>query len=210
MTTILIVLGATGCGGPRTREIDFAGSIVPDRPFSVDATVLRETRNGREISLATDLDHRLTLLFFGYTHCPDICPMVLSSIASAMSRLDEAERRQVQVMFVSTDPSRDSASRINTYLAHIDPTFVGLRTSIVDVARIAKSVGVFVAVGGPLPSGGYDPGAHGTLTIAIDQGGHAPVYWPMETSAAQYATDVSFMLGGHGSGLRVPAAGNDY
>jgi protein SCO1/2 len=203
------VLSAIGCSSQRIHEVDFAGRIVPDAPFTIDPTPLAETRTGTEISLASDLDHRLTLLFFGYTHCPDLCPMVLSSIASALTRLDAADREQVQVVFVTTDPARDSADRISAYLAHFDPTFIGLRTSIVDVARVAKSVGVFVATGGSLPSGGYDPGAHGTLTIAIDRNGHAPVYWPMETSAAHYAADISFMLGGGGPDLRVPTLEGD-
>ena len=59
-------------------------------------------------SLATDPDAALTLVFFGYTHCPDVCQIVMSTIASALNRLDAAERERVAVVFVTTDPARDT------------------------------------------------------------------------------------------------------
>ncbi len=72
--------------------------------------------DGQPYSLVDDDTKPLTLVFFGYTHCPDICPMVLSNLASALTRLDDDDKSNVQVVFVTTDPSRDTPEVLRHYL----------------------------------------------------------------------------------------------
>ena len=75
-----------------------------DQPYHPVGTALTDT-DGRPLSLTRDTDARLTLVFFGYTHCPDICQLVMSTLAAARLRLPEDQRRDVDVVLVTTDPA---------------------------------------------------------------------------------------------------------
>lgn len=197
----LLIAVTAGCGG-RTVHARFFGSVVPERPFEVSGTQLR-TATGAPLSLRTDLTKPLTLVFFGFVHCPDICPMVLTSLASAMLRLSEAERQKIAVLFVTTDPTRDTGAVMTRYLSRIDPRFRGVRGEIAAVADVARSVGIYVDAGNRLASGGYDPGLHSTYVVAVEPDGEAPVFWHADTSPSEYAHDLRYMLGG-GRSIRVP------
>lgn len=84
---------------------------------------------GEAYDFQAETDGKLTLLFFGYTACPDICPIHMATIAAALSDFEPALREQVAVVFVSVDPERDSPEQIRAWLDGFDPTFIGLRGS---------------------------------------------------------------------------------
>ncbi len=163
-----------------------------DPPFEV-ADVALESTEGGTMSLA-DPDARLTLVFFGYTHCPDVCPLMMSTIATALTRLDPEDRDQVQLVFVTTDPPRDDAETIRRYLDGYDPTAVGLTGDLEDVEALGDSVGIFVADAEELASGGYDLGSHGSQVIAVDGEGRAPAFWRQDVSSADLAADIDLLL----------------
>ena len=185
---IALAVTVSACGGNQK----FAG-VVLDQPYRIDGTALTDT-DGQPYSLTKDNDARLTLVFFGYTHCPDICGTVMSSLASAVTRLDAADRKQVQVVFVTTDPRRDDEQTLRRYLDHYDPDFLGLTGSLPDIVTVGDSVHVPIEKGAKLPSGGYEV-VHGTTVIAIDHHDEVPVVWTDGTSAAQYAADIHSLLG---------------
>jgi protein SCO1 len=181
----------SGCGG----DADSAGGLTGNRldpPFTVDGTPLTDT-SGEDYSLTRSTDKPLTLVFFGYTHCPDICGVVMANLASAMTRLSDADRAKVDVVYVTTDPARDTTSVLHDYLEHVDPDFIGLTGDLEDIVALGKPLGVGVTQGEKLPSGGYDV-THGTTVTAIDDRDQAPVYWSQETSSAQYAADIHTLL----------------
>jgi protein SCO1 len=179
----------TACGGG--DDAPLAGAVL-DQPYVVPATALTDT-DGESYSLADDTDKRLTLVFFGYTHCPDICQVVLSTLASAMTRLDEADHEQVDVVFVTTDPERDTEKVLRNYLDRFDPTFIGLTGPLDSIIDVGKDLAVAVEHGDKLPSGGYDV-THGTSVLAIDGGDEVPILWTQGTSATQFASDVHQLL----------------
>lgn len=192
VSLLLSVLAA--CGGS-TERIDFTGRVV-EPPFAVRAAELQDT-SGEAVSLGKDGDARqLRLVFFGYTHCPDICPTVLASLASGLTKLTAADRRRVQTFFVTTDPSRDTSEALSTYLSRFDESFEGLSGDIDTTAKIARSVGIYVDQGEELPSGGYDPNSHSTYIVAIDKQGKAPAFWNPDTSPSQFAADITHLLHG--------------
>jgi protein SCO1/2 len=180
----------TACGGD-DDDVPLAGAVL-DKPYAVPATALTDT-DGEPYSLADDTDKRLTLVFFGYTHCPDICQVVMSTLASAMTRLDEADHEQVDVVFVTTDPERDTEKVLRNYLDRFDPTFIGLTGPLDSIIDIGKQMAVAVEQGDKLPSGGYDV-THGTSVLAIDGGDEVPILWTQGTSATQFASDVHQLL----------------
>ena len=98
--------------------------------------------DGQPFSLTKDTDKPLTLVFFGYTHCPDICQTVMANLASAMTRLDEADRDRVDVVLVTTDPARDTESVLETYLTHLTRASSGSPVTSDTIVDVAKPLGV--------------------------------------------------------------------
>ncbi len=182
------------CGGA-PPEGDFRG-VVLDEPYTVPATTLTDT-TGADYSLVSSTDRRLTLVFFGYINCPDICQVVMSSLASALTRLDEADRAEVDVVFVTTDPARDSPEALRGYLDRFDPTFIGLTGDLTTIASIGKPLAVAVEKGEKLSSGGYEV-VHGTHVTGVDSDDVAPVLWTQGTSAAEFASDIHQLLSTEG------------
>ena len=183
----------SGCG-PATSPgagHEMTGTLL-DPPFPVDGTSLVDDSKA-PYSLVEDTDKDLTLVFFGYTHCPDICGIVMSTMASAMTRLSEDERDQVDVVFVTTDPKRDTPELVGDYATNFDPGFIGLTGPIKTVIDVAKPLGIAVEQGDKLPSGGFDV-THGTQIVAIDAADEGIAYWHEDVSSAQLAADLQHLL----------------
>ncbi|MEW8507963.1 MAG: SCO family protein [Candidatus Thiodiazotropha sp.] len=92
------------------------------------------------ISLS-DYRDKIVLLYFGYTWCPDICPTNLALIASTLSEMDVVERLQVQPLFISVDPERDTPQRLKEYVEYFHPSFIGLTGSKPDIDEIVGRYG---------------------------------------------------------------------
>jgi protein SCO1/2 len=101
------------------------GTLV-DPPLPRPSQTLRDT-SGRAFSLADRPADELTVLFFGYTHCPDVCPTTMADLASARAQLPAPLRNRVTVVFVTEDPERDIPRSLRLWLDGFDPSFVGLR-----------------------------------------------------------------------------------
>jgi protein SCO1/2 len=86
-----------------------------------------------------------SLLFFGYTHCPDVCPFVLQELGrvAELARETAGPDALPQVVFVSVDPDRDPSDRLREYVHFFDPSFIGVTGSDAELARLARSVGAF-------------------------------------------------------------------
>jgi protein SCO1/2 len=161
-------------------------------PYSFPDTTLTDT-SGDEVDLTAALEEPLTLVFFGYTHCPDICQAVMANLASASARLDDVEAERLQVWFVTTDPARDDPATLRTYLDRFDPGFEGFTGGLPEIVAAARSVHVPVEKGARLPSGGYEVN-HGTPVLGVVADGSVPIVWTEGTSAAQFADDISTVL----------------
>jgi protein SCO1/2 len=188
---VLVLVTLAGCGGDDVKAGDLHGTVL-DPPFTVSTDALVDT-DGDSYSLADSTDKRLTLVFFGYTNCPDICGTVMGNLASAMTRLDSEDRDEVDVVFVTTDPDRDTGSVLRRYLDRYDKSFIGVTGPIDEIAAVGKSVAV--GMGDKLPTGGYDVDAHTTQVTGIDSDDEAPIYWGQSTSSAQFAADIHTLLG---------------
>ena len=186
-----LLLALTACGSSGESDGELHGHRV-DPPFQVSSTPLTDT-DGQPFSLTKDTDKPLTLVFYGYTHCPDICQVVMSNLASAVTRLDDRDKDRVDVVFVTTDPARDTQSVLKDYLSHFNPDFIGLTGDLQTIVDIAKPMGVGVSDGQKLPSGGYDV-THGTTITGIDADDEGSVYWNESTSSADFSTDIHTLL----------------
>ena len=199
LLAVLMVLVLAACGsegddgaavtGVSTSDDDGYHGIFLDQPYAVPDVALTDT-DGRPFDLATQ--PRRTLVFFGYTNCPDICQVVMSTIASAMARLSDAQRDRLQVAFVTTDPARDTGKALRTYLDRFDPGFIGVTGPLDKIDALGKPLGIYIKKGQKLPSGGYEVD-HSTHVYGV-VGDQARVAWQQGTSPAQLAADIIRLL----------------
>lgn len=188
-----LLLSACGTGtGTDSDATEFTGTRL-DNPYDVADIALTDTA-GSSYSLATDRDKPLTLVFFGYTNCPDFCPLVMGNLAGAWNRLSDSDRAQVDLVFVTTDPARDDAAALQDYLAGYHEDFIGLTGPLEQISALAEPLHIYVSEGEELPSGGRDLGGHTTWTVGIDESDQAVVLWKQSTSALEYAADIHALL----------------
>ena len=100
---------------------------------------------GHPFSFAARARGKLTYLYFGYTHCPDVCPLTMANLAAALRHVTPAVRRKVLVVFVTVDPHRDTPSVLRAWLNNYNPSFIGLTGSEQAIRRAALDSGI------PLP-----------------------------------------------------------
>ncbi|KAA1429034.1 SCO family protein [Nocardioides antri] len=185
---LICLLSACGEDEPAT----FTGARL-DQPYAAPTVELTDTE-GEPYSLAEHTDKPMTLVFFGYTHCPDLCPMVMNNVAAGLNRLDEDDREQVDMVFVTTDPARDDEAALRGYLDQYGEGYVGLTGDLDDIVAAGDPLHLYVNDGKRLPSGGYDLGGHSTYVLGIDENDEAVVVWNQETSAVEFATDIHILL----------------
>lgn len=147
--------------------------------------------SGRRISL-TDQKGKVVLLAFGYTHCPDACPTTLARLAE-VRRLLGPDARQVQVMFVTVDPERDTAQLLTHYVTAFDPTFIGLRGTEAETDALASAFHADYRI---MHYQGEILVEHTVEIYLIDAEGRARVVLPHILTAAQIADDVRSVLAG--------------
>jgi protein SCO1/2 len=187
-----------GCGGgastaAEVTDLDddhgYHGAWLA-RPYTVPPVGLTDTA-GRHYTVAR-APAELTLVFFGYTHCPDVCQVVMSTLASAVARLDPQERRRMEVVFVTTDPARDTRPVLRRYLDRFDPGFVGLTGPLARVEDLARPLGIYFEEDERLPSGGYEV-EHSASVLAV-RDGRASLVWSPTATPAEVAADVQRLL----------------
>ncbi|WDO07399.1 SCO family protein [Streptomyces murinus] len=178
-------LTLSACGGQKTdssvvsavsQESGGSGPVtVLDQPWDKPGLVLTDT-HGKKYDLRKETQGHPTLLYFGYTHCPDICPTTMSNIAvAAQKSLTPAQRADLRVVFVTTDPGRDTPAALGSWLKGIDPRFIGLTGDFKTIQAAARSVGISVEPTTKNKSGQL-VSMHGTQVVAFspkNDGGYA-------------------------------------
>jgi protein SCO1/2 len=135
----------------------------------------------------------VTLLFFGYTHCPDMCPLQMSTIARALRQLPSGVADQLKVVFVTTDPDRDSPQVIRTWLDHFDKRFIGLTGSqqSIDAAHVAANLPLSKKHP-PGPDGNYAVD-HGAFILAYSRDNFAHILYPAGVNAEDWVHDLPYL-----------------
>ena len=153
-----------------------------------DVTLLDEA--GMPFQLVDDLLGTPTLLFFGYSSCPDICPIHLAAIASAMQQT-RTRYDQVQIVFVSVDPERDTPERITEFLGYFSSRMIGLHAELdVVVDTLAQLNLPGPVIEGPDPRGQGDLIGHPAQVIGFDAAGRALRVWPFGTRRSDWVSDI--------------------
>jgi protein SCO1/2 len=124
----------------------------------------------------------LEFLFFGYTHCPDECPLAMASLGRAYRMLTPPERASTRVVFVTVDPARDTPSVMRAYVTRFDPHFIGLTGGATQLARVWQAYGVQI-------DAESKEIAHGDAIYAIDGHGKVVLVYPPDVAATALAGD---------------------
>jgi protein SCO1/2 len=141
----------------------------------------------------------VTLLFFGYTHCPDTCPLQMHLIEQALKKLPADSTDQFKVVFVTTDPERDSPQVLRSWLDHFDKRFIGLTGSnaAIDAAQIAANLSP-AKKSAVRPDGAYEVG-HAAFLLAYTKDNLAHVIYPAGVQAEDLAHDLPYLAREHWS-----------
>jgi len=146
---------------------------------------------GKTVSLR-DFRNKVVLIYFGYTFCPDICPITLSNLKLTMLDLGE-KAEDVQVIFISIDPERDSYEKLKDYVPYFHPTFIGLTGSEADIAAVAKKYQTIYLKQKVESEAGYLM-AHTDVVILVDQNGRYRGRYKSKYDMDKLTTDVRWLL----------------
>ncbi|WP_129648600.1 SCO family protein [Peristeroidobacter agariperforans] len=173
-------------------------AVAADRP-TLKAGVFEPPRAAPELSLDASSGGKLSLanyrgkvilMGFGFTSCPEVCPTTLATLAQARKRLG-AQGEQLQVVYVTVDPERDTADRMKAYLGGFDPTFVGGTGTPAQLAAVRKNYGVMAE---RKPLGNSYTVAHSSSVYLIDQEGLLRGMMPYGRLPDDFAHDVRALL----------------
>ena len=173
------------------RPHTFSGAVIQS-PSPAPALEGLTFHDGRPAELWR-FDGDVTLLFFGYTHCPDICPTPLAAVARAKEHMG-SDGERVHVVMVTVDPARDTADDLESYVTHFDPSFLGATGTAQALRSAATVYGIHVEVGEGTVDSGYTVD-HTASLIAIDTDGFVRVVYPTDVAPDALASDLEELLG---------------
>jgi protein SCO1 len=178
---------ATACTDARTRALDGLHGVKLAPVHPKPGFTLEDT-DGHPFDFRTATHGDVTLLYFGYTYCPDVCPQQLSNIAAALRRLPAADQMRVRVVFVTTDPARDTPERLRGWLDNFDKRFVGLRGNLQDINQIQAGLGLAPATMEQMP--GMQPGPR-IASYGIGHAAQVLAFTPDDSLRAEYPNGFS-------------------
>ena len=135
----------------------------------------------------------VTLLFFGYTHCPDQCPLHMANIAVGLKKMPKDISDQIKVVFVTTDPSRDNPKTLRAWLDHFDERFIGLTGSEAALEAAQRAVGVPPARKTGLGAGHYEV-AHASFVVAYTKDNLGHLIYPSGVTQSDWTHDLPLLV----------------
>ncbi|MEV4679613.1 SCO family protein [Streptomyces kurssanovii] len=179
-----------------SAEAKTTAATVLTQPYTKPDLVLTDT-SGKKFDLRERTKGRPTLIYFGYTHCPDVCPLTMSNLSIARKQLPKADQDKLQVVFVTTDPERDTAAELAKWLPSAgDPSFIGLTGDFPTIQAGARQIGI--GIDAPKKEkNGTVTSMHGAQVVAFspktDQG---YVLYGEDTTADEWAADLPKLIKG--------------
>jgi protein SCO1/2 len=185
---LALVLSLSACHGSQPPPYPHAiMTPVPNRPLP--ALALRGPHGPFSL---TSLKGHWVWIFFGYTHCPDVCPLSLSYMAGEYQKLKRPQG--VKVVFVSVDPKRDGPAMLKAYTAYYQPNFIGISGTQDALAALAKPFGALYVIEKPSKPGENYEVSHTNLIFVLDpQGRYVASYAPGE-KAGEMASDFNALM----------------
>jgi protein SCO1/2 len=180
----------------QTREYTFHGSLI-DPPVMAPQINLTDVDGGSfELS---DLNGQVVIMFFGYTSCPDVCPVTLSDFLRVRTQLGK-EAEEASFVFITVDPERDSPERMKKYLTNFDPEIIGLTGSRSELQTVWSSYGVYQAKSEGSSEENYLVD-HSSRIYVIDKAGNLLLTYLFGTENNLIADDVRYLISNQSVGV---------
>ncbi|MEU8654335.1 SCO family protein [Streptomyces sp. NPDC048737] len=161
---MVILVGSSPVAAVSENSSQQAVTVL-DQPFTKPDLVLTDTQ-GKPYDLRKETAGRPTLVYFGYTHCPDVCPLTMNNIAVAKKQLPKADQDALRVVFVTTDPDRDTPAALGAWLKGIDSQVIGLTGDFATIQTAARALGISIEPPHK-DKNGKVVSTHGTQVIAF-------------------------------------------
>jgi protein SCO1 len=166
----------------------FRGALLPE-PQPKPAVTLTDMW-GQPFDFVKDTEGKLTLLFFGFTYCPDICPVHMANIAAVLKDMPAEVQRQISVVFITADPERDTPERLQQWLGAFHPSFIGLRGEIPEINALLAELKLPPVVFGEKDARGSYSVGHAAQILAFTMDGYLRLMYPFGTRQADWAVDL--------------------
>ncbi|MDQ1630445.1 MAG: hypothetical protein QOC80_417 [Frankiaceae bacterium] len=193
----LLVALLAACGGSTEKVASLSSAdpsglrgVRPDAPYPRPSFTLTDTA-GKPFDFAARTGGRPTILFFGYTECPDECPTAMADVASALRKVPQL-RDQVSVVFVTTDPARDTGAVTRRWLDRFDESFIGLTGTAAQITAAEQSSHIPLSSETPTAGGGYEVN-HSSLLLGYGANDVARVVYPPGSKVSDIATDLRLL-----------------
>jgi protein SCO1/2 len=157
-----------------------------------------QTVDGNAFELIRDTRGYLTLLFFGYTHCPDVCPVHVANVSKVLKELPIDVSGKVRFVFITTDPERDTPEKLKSWLANFHPGFIGLTGTAEEIKQAQLSLGLLPA-GRELPDSTKPQAylvSHAAVVFAFTADDSAHVMYPFGIRQTDWANDLPILANG--------------
>lgn len=179
-------------GAPQPAALASGTLLEPARPLPAPLQFIDQ--DGAPFD-GSRLQGRWSFMFFGFTSCPDVCPMTLGTLAQTEKLLaDLPEAQRPQVILVSVDPQRDTPDQLSSYVRFFSPSFVGITAPQEQVNEFARQMGAVVAIS-PLEGGGYTVD-HSAAIFLVDPSGEMRALFSAPHTAEQLAADYRTLVAG--------------
>jgi len=183
----IVAIGTILFGKPAS----FRGTAYGE-PYPVAQEIELTQGDGSSFRLS-EMRGKIVLLFFGYTSCPDICPTTLAELNQALEKLDSEDAKQVQVLFVTVDPERDTPARMQEYVNHFNPDFIGLSGTETELEKVWSDYGVYREVVDGTSALGYLVNHTARITL-IDRNGNVRLSFRIDMPVEDIVHDLKLVL----------------
>lgn len=188
--SVLAIILLTACGSANNEEeSSLFGTDITGADFATDFNLTDHNGQPRQLS---DYQGKIVALFFGFTHCPDICPTTMADLASAMKLMGN-QSDKVQVLFVTVDPERDTQEVLAKFVPSFDKRFVGLTGTPEQIDQTAKTFKIFYSKQQEVGQSGYSFD-HSAGVYVFDQQGKIRIYLKYGQKPVEIAHDLSRLL----------------
>lgn len=186
---VLLALCLCACGAENKPKISLVGTDITGADFAKDFNLLDHHGEKRQLK---DYLGKTVVMFFGYTHCPDVCPTTMADMANAMKLLGD-QANKVQVIFITLDPERDTQEVLAKYVPSFDKRFVGLYGNSAQIAETAKTYKVFSEKQVETGKSGYTID-HSAGSYVYDKNGKIRIYFKYGQKPNEIASDLKQIM----------------
>ena len=185
----IFLLVSTAACNPSKQENQLFGTDITGADFANTLSLTDHTGKPRQLS---DFKGKAVALFFGFTHCPDVCPTTMADLAKAMKLIGKGSD-EVQVLFVTLDPERDTQEVLAKFVPSFDSRFIGLYGTLEQTTETAKNFKIFYAKQSEAGKSGYTID-HSAGVYAFDKEGKIRIYIKFGQKPNEIASDLEKLI----------------